>query len=54
VPIIPAVKARVRALSMEQCRAIAREALEAESGSAVRAIVARHLGADKNSNGSTT
>ena len=54
VPIIPAVKARVRALSMATCRAIASEALEAESGAAVRAIVARHLGADKNSNGSTT
>ena len=42
VPVIPAVKARVRALSMAECQVIAREALEAEDGAAVRAIVARH------------
>ena len=54
VPIIPAVKARVRSLSMAMCRAIAREALEAESGAAVRAIVARQLGADHDSSGSTS
>jgi phosphoenolpyruvate-protein kinase (PTS system EI component) len=41
VPIVPAVKARVRALSMADCRAIAQEALDAEDGTAVRAIVAR-------------
>jgi phosphoenolpyruvate-protein phosphotransferase len=41
VPIVPAVKARVRALSMAECRAIAQEALDAEDGTAVRAIVAR-------------
>jgi phosphocarrier protein FPr len=42
IPIVPAVKARVRALSMMDCRAIARAALDAEDGAAVRAIVARH------------
>jgi phosphoenolpyruvate-protein phosphotransferase len=42
IPIVPAVKARVRTLSMEDCRAIAREALEADDGAGVRAIVARH------------
>lgn len=54
VPIIPAVKARVRSLSMAECRAIARETLNAETGVAVRAIVARHLGADHDSSGSIT
>ncbi|HMI56972.1 MAG TPA: phosphoenolpyruvate--protein phosphotransferase [Gemmatimonadaceae bacterium] len=42
LPIIPAVKARVRELSMAQCKLMATEALEAEDGAAVRAIVARH------------
>jgi phosphocarrier protein FPr len=43
VPIVPAVKARVRALSRAECQATAREALDAEDGAAVRAIVAgRH------------
>ena len=42
LPIIPAVKARVRELSMAQCKLMATEALEAEDGTAVRAIVARH------------
>ena len=42
IPVVPAVKARVRALSMLDCRAIARAALSAEDGAAVRAIVARH------------
>jgi len=42
IPIVPAVKARVRALSMLDCRAIARAALDADDGAAVRAIVARH------------
>ncbi len=41
VPIIPAVKARVRALSMAHCREMAAEAVNAENGTAVRAIVAR-------------
>lgn len=41
VPIVPAVKARVRALSLEECRATAREALDAGDGAEVRAIVAR-------------
>jgi phosphoenolpyruvate-protein phosphotransferase len=42
LPIIPAVKARVRELSMAQCKLMATEALEAQDGAAVRAIVARH------------
>ncbi|MDQ6827301.1 MAG: phosphoenolpyruvate--protein phosphotransferase [Gemmatimonadota bacterium] len=41
VPIVPAVKARVRALSMSLCQSIARDALDAPDGAAVRAIVAR-------------
>jgi len=41
VPVIPAVKARVRELSMAACKTIAAEALEAEDGEAVRAIVRR-------------
>ena len=43
LPIVPAVKARVRSLSMTECRTIASEALNADDGAAVRAIVARHL-----------
>jgi phosphoenolpyruvate-protein phosphotransferase len=42
IPIVPAVKARVRALSMLDCRAIARAALDVEDATAVRALVARH------------
>jgi multiphosphoryl transfer protein len=42
IPIVPAVKARVRALSMQDCRAIARAALDVEDATAVRALVARH------------
>lgn len=44
VPIVPSVKARVRALSFEECRATAREALAAADGAEVRAIVARRHG----------
>lgn len=44
VPIVPAVKARIRTLSMDECRATAREALDAEDAAAVRAIVARRHG----------
>jgi len=44
VPLVPAVKARVRALSMEECRATALEALDAADGAEVRAIVARRHG----------
>jgi phosphocarrier protein FPr len=44
VPLVPAVKARVRALSMEECRATALEALDASDGAEVRAIVARRHG----------
>jgi phosphocarrier protein FPr len=39
IPIVPAVKARVRTLSLEACRAMARDALHATDGAAVRAIV---------------
>jgi phosphocarrier protein FPr len=43
VPIVPAVKARVRTLSLAECRETAREALDAEDGAAVRAlVVGRH------------
>lgn len=41
VLIVPAVKARVRALSLAQCRRAAEEALAAPDGAAVRAIVTR-------------
>jgi len=41
VPLVPSVKARVRTLSLEECRATALEALEAGDGAEVRAIVAR-------------
>jgi multiphosphoryl transfer protein len=44
VPSVPAVKARVRALSLEECRVTAREALDAADGAEVRAIVARRHG----------
>jgi phosphocarrier protein FPr len=43
LPIVPAVKARVRGLSLEECRVTARSALVAGDGAEVRAIVAeRH------------
>jgi phosphoenolpyruvate-protein kinase (PTS system EI component) len=43
VPLLPAVKARVRALSMEECQGSARQALDAADAAAVRALVAaRH------------
>ncbi len=51
VPIIPAVKARVRELSMAECREMAAEAMNAENGTAVRGIVARFAG---RKTGSTT
>ena len=41
VSLVPAVKARVRALSLAQCRRVAEEALAAPDGAAVRAIVTR-------------
>jgi phosphoenolpyruvate-protein kinase (PTS system EI component) len=44
VPLVPAVKARVRSLSLEECRATAREALSAADGTEVRAIVSRRHG----------
>jgi len=44
VPIVPAVKARVRALSLQECRATAQEALGAADGAEVRAIVAARHG----------
>ncbi|HYD53989.1 MAG TPA: phosphoenolpyruvate--protein phosphotransferase, partial [Gemmatimonadaceae bacterium] len=44
VPLVPAVKARVRALSKEECAVTAREALAAEDGAAVRSLVERRHG----------
>lgn len=41
VPVIAAVRSRVRSLSHEEARATAREALDADDGPAVRALVAR-------------
>jgi phosphoenolpyruvate-protein phosphotransferase len=41
VPIVPAVKAQVRTLSLEACRATAQLALDAADGAEVRALVAR-------------
>jgi phosphoenolpyruvate-protein phosphotransferase len=39
IPLVPAVKARVRSLSLAECRETARLALEAGDGAEVRAIV---------------
>jgi phosphoenolpyruvate-protein phosphotransferase len=39
VPLVPSVKARVRALSFAECQATAREALEADDAAQVREIV---------------
>jgi multiphosphoryl transfer protein len=44
VPIVPAVKARVRTLSLAECRETARLALEAEDGDEVRRIVGERHG----------
>ena len=44
VPLVPAVKARVRSLSLAECQATAREALDAGDGEEVRAIVSRRHG----------
>jgi multiphosphoryl transfer protein len=45
VPLVPAVKAQVRALSLEECRVTARLALDAADGAEVRGLVARrHAG----------
>jgi phosphoenolpyruvate-protein phosphotransferase len=41
VPIVPAVKARVRSLVLEECKETARQALDAADGAEVRALVAR-------------
>lgn len=41
LPLVPAVKARVRALSMDECRRTACEALAAGDAAEVRAIVAK-------------
>jgi phosphocarrier protein FPr len=39
LPAIPAVKAQIRALRMDACRALAERALAAESAEEVRALV---------------
>ena len=45
VPLIPAVKAQVRTLSLEECRETARLAVDAVDGAEVRGLVARrHAG----------
>jgi phosphocarrier protein FPr len=44
VPLVPAVKARVRTLSLAECQETARLALEAEDGAEVRRIVAERHG----------
>ncbi len=44
VPIVPAVKARIRTLSLDECRVTAQLALDAEDGAQVRALVARRHG----------
>ncbi|MBA3258508.1 MAG: phosphoenolpyruvate--protein phosphotransferase, partial [Gemmatimonadales bacterium] len=41
VPVVPAVKAQVRTLSLEECRATAHQALDAADGAEVRALVGR-------------
>ncbi len=41
VPIVPAVKARVRSLLLSECTETARQALDAADGSEVRALVAK-------------
>lgn len=44
VPAVASTKARVRSLTLEECRQTAREALEAGDGAEVRRIVARRHG----------
>ena len=44
VPLVPAVKARVRGLQLDACRETAQRALAAEDGAAVRALVAERHG----------
>jgi len=39
LPAIPTVKAQIRALNMDACRALAERALAAESAAEVRALV---------------
>ena len=41
VPIVPAVKARVRSLQLSECKETARQALDAVDGAEVRALVAK-------------
>src|SRR5687767_6245712 len=41
VPIVPAVKARVRSLKLSECAETARQALDAADGAEVRALVAK-------------
>jgi multiphosphoryl transfer protein len=46
VPLVPAVKAQVRALSLAECRTTARLALDAADGAEVRELVARRHAGD--------
>ncbi len=44
IPAVASIKARIRGLSLEECRKTAQEALQAGDGGEVRAIVARRHG----------
>jgi phosphoenolpyruvate-protein kinase (PTS system EI component) len=44
VPAVASIKARVRSLSLAECRSTAEEALRATDGAEVRALVARRHG----------
>ncbi len=44
IPTLPLVKAKVRELSMKECRALAQEALTMEDGAQVRALLKKYLG----------
>ncbi len=48
LPAIPAVKAQIRALSLQTCREIAQQALTAESAADVRALVSELLASQAN------
>jgi phosphoenolpyruvate-protein kinase (PTS system EI component) len=41
--VIPRLKARIASVSLNECRALAQQALEQESAAAVRALAARAL-----------
>jgi len=45
--VIPEVKARIAALTLERCRALAAEARRQDSAAAVRALLKRELGEEE-------